>query len=71
MLDCNFKLYAVRRINWDQKIQYWNFWIEHWVDENNFCYDCISNVSVAENKAKEYYNAELVPLNVSVKEGLK
>lgn len=36
MLDCNFKLYAVRRINLDQKIQYWNFWIENWVDENDF-----------------------------------
>ena len=71
MLDCNFKLYAVRRINWDKKVQYWNFWTEHWVDENDFCNDCISNVSVAENQAKEYYNAELVPLNVSVKEGSK
>lgn len=71
MLDYNFKLYAVRRINLDQKIQYWNFWIEHWVDENDFDKDCMSNVSVAENIAKEYYNAELVPLNVSVKEELK
>lgn len=71
MLDCNFKLYAVRRINLDQKIQYWNFWIENWVDENDFDRNCMSNFSVAENQTKEYYNAELVPLNVSVKEGSK
>jgi len=71
MLDYNFKLYAVRRINWDQKIQYWNFWIENWVDENDFDRNCVSNFSVAENQTKEYYNAELVPLNVSVKEELK
>ncbi len=68
MLDCNFKLYAVRRINWDLKTQYWNFWIEHWVDRNDFDRNCMSNFSVAENQTKEYYNAELVPLEVSVKE---
>lgn len=68
MLDCNFKLYAVRRINWDLKTQYWNFWIEDWVDRNDFDSNCMSNFLVAENQTKEYYNAELVPLDVSIKE---
>lgn len=68
MLDCNFKLYAVRRINWDKKVQYWNFWTEYWTDE--FDSDCINKQFVAENIAKDY-NTELVSLNVFVKEGLK
>lgn len=68
MLGCNFKFYAVRRINWDLKTQYWNFWIEDWVDRNDFDSNCMSNFLVAENQTKEYYNAELVPLDVSVKE---
>lgn len=68
MLDCNFKLYAVRRVNWDKKVQYWNFWTEHWTDE--FDADCMNKKFVAENTAKEC-NTELVPLDVSAKEGLK
>lgn len=71
MLDCNFTFYAVRRINFDQKIQYWNFWIKHWVDRNDFDNDCMSNFLVAKNQTKEYYNAELIPLNISVKEEAK
>lgn len=71
MLDCNFKLYAVRRVNWDKRILYWNFWTEYWVDKNDFDSNCMSNFLVAENQTKEYYNAELVPLDVFVKEELK
>ena len=65
MLDYNFKLYTVKRVNWDRKVQYWNFWTEYWTDK--FDTDCMNKQFVAENIAKEY-NAELVLLNVSVKE---
>lgn len=66
MLDCNFKLYAVRRV-WDQETQYWDFWMERWVT-GEFGFDCMNKSWVAENIAKEY-GAELVPIRVSVKEG--
>ncbi len=68
MLDCNFKLYAVRRVRY-QETQYWDFWMEQWVI-NEFGFDCMNKKFVAENIAKEH-NAELVPINVFVKEGLK
>lgn len=68
MLNCNFRLYTVRRVNWDKRIQYWNFCTEHWAEENEFNKDCIADGRIAEYKAKEY-DAELVPLNISASEG--
>lgn len=68
MLNYDFKLYAVRRyVSWNKRIEYWNFWTEKWVMDSEFTTDCIDHSWVAESIAKEY-NAELVPIKVSIKE---
>ena len=69
MLDYNFMLYAVKRyVSWNKRVEYWNFWTDQWVMESEFDTQCMDKSWVAEDKAKEY-NAELVPIRVSIKEG--
>lgn len=62
------KLYAIKRITWDQKAEYFDFCMLEWVSEANFDNFCLSNKDLAEHYAKQAGIEELVTFDISFTE---
>lgn len=60
------KRYAVRRTNWEHKVEYWNFYLEEWCGYIND--DCVTTPSAASCVQNENYGSEIVEMNVTIEE---
>lgn len=62
------KRYAVKRLNWENKIEYWNFFFEEWVNPENVNDDCVTTPSAASCVHNEYYGSEIVEMKITIEE---
>lgn len=62
----NIVRYAVRRLNWEHKVEYWNFFLEEWVEYVND--DCVTTNYAAKCMQKNYYGSEIVEMNITIEE---
>lgn len=60
--------YAVRRLNWEHKVEYWNFFLEKWVSPENVNDDCVTTHSAASCVHSEYYGSEIVEMKITIEE---
>jgi hypothetical protein len=60
--------YAVRRLNWEHKVEYWNFFLEKWVSPENVNDDCVTTHSAATCAHNDYYGSEIVEMKITIEE---
>lgn len=68
MKKWNVKCYAVKRLNLDNKVEYWDFFLEKWVTPENVNNDCITTHSAASCIQEEFGSSEIVGMNVIIEE---
>ena len=60
--------YAVRHLNWEHKVEYWNFFLDEWVSPENVNDDCVTTHSAASCVHSEYYGSENVEMKITIEE---
>ena len=64
----NIKCYAVKRLNLENKVEYWDFILDKWVTPENVNDDCVTTYSAASCIQKESYGSEIVEMRVIIEE---
>ena len=64
----NIKCYAVKRLNLENKVEYWDFFLDKWVIPENVNDDCVTTYSAASCIQKESYGSEIVEMRVIIEE---
>lgn len=64
----NIERYAVRRLTWENKVEYWDFFLDKWVTPENVNDDCVTTYSAASCVQKESYGSEIVEMRVIIEE---
>ncbi len=64
----NIKCYAVKRLNLENKVEYWDFFLDKWVTPENVNDDCVTTYSAASCIQKESYGSEIVEMRVIIEE---
>lgn len=62
------KSYAVRRLSWENKVEYWDFFLGTWVTPSDVDYNCITTYSAASCVKNDYPSSEIVEMRVTIKE---
>lgn len=60
--------YAVRQLNWEHKVEYWNFFLDEWVSPENVNDDCVTTHSAASCVQHDYYGSEIVEMKIIIEE---
>lgn len=68
MKKWTIKRYAVKRLNWDNKVEYWDFFLDKWVTPENVNDDCVTTYSAASCLQKESSDSEIVEMNITIEE---
>lgn len=68
MKKWNVKCYAVKRLNLENEVEYWDFFLEKWVTPENVNNDCITTQSAASCIQEEFSSSEIVGMNVIIEE---
>lgn len=64
----NIERYAVRRLTWENKVEYWDFFLDKWVTPENVNDDCVTTYFAASCVQKESYGSEIVEMRVIIEE---
>lgn len=64
----NIERYAVKRLNLENKVEYWDFFLDKWVTPENVNDDCVTTYSAASCIQKESYGSEIVEMRVIIEE---
>lgn len=64
----NIERYVVRRLTWENKVEYWDFFLDKWVTPENVNDDCVTTYSAASCVQKESYGSKIVEMRVIIEE---
>lgn len=58
--------YAVKRLNWDNRVEYWNFWLDKWVAPEDLDDNCVTTYSTANCLQGDFYDSEIVDMKITI-----